>query len=233
VELLTAILAVLLLRRFGVSADFVGYFVFVASIVVVSGIDLVHRIIPDGISLPGIAAGLVFSLVTPRMDVFDSVIGIVTGGGILLGVTLGYGGFVKLRERIRGRTRQEETEEALKGLSLEELKKEAALYGIETGDLGNRKEFIVAISEAKGEGMGGGDIKLLAMIGAFLGGWKPILFVILCGSFLGCVVGVPLMLVKGRDSRYAIPFGPFLGTAAVIYLLWGMEIVRWYFQLGR
>jgi leader peptidase (prepilin peptidase)/N-methyltransferase len=233
VELLTAILAVLLLRRFGVSADFVGYFVFVASIVVVSGIDLVHRIIPDRISLPGIAAGLVFSLVTPRMDVFDSVIGIVTGGGILLGVTLGYGGFVKLRERIRGRTRQEETEEALKGLSLEELKKEAALYGIETGDLGSRKEFIAAISEAKGEGMGGGDIKLLAMIGAFLGGWKPILFVILGGSFLGCVVGVPLMLVKGRDSRYAIPFGPFLGTAAVIYLLWGMEIVRWYFQLGR
>ncbi len=81
--------------------------------------------------------------------------------------------------------------------------------------------------------MGGGDIKLLAMIGAFLGGWRPILFVILVASFLGCVVGVPLMIMKGRDSKYAIPFGPFLGGGAIIFLLYGAEIIRWYLQTGK
>lgn len=233
VELLTAIISLVLFRRFGATVDFVGYFVFAAAIIVVSGIDLAHRIIPDRISLPGIVAGLVFSVATPRMDLLDSVVGIVTGGGSLLLVTLGYAGFVRLRERIRGTTHHEETEKALEGLSMEELRKEAALYGVYTDNLLNRKEIVMAISEAKGEGMGGGDIKLLAMIGSFLGGWRPILFVILVGSFLGCVVGVPLMISKGRDSKYAVPFGPFLGAGAIIYLLWGMEIVRWYFRLGR
>ena len=233
VELLMAIISLLLLRRFGTTPDFVGYFIFAAAIVVISGIDIAHRIIPDRISLPGIVAGLVFSLVTPAMALFDSVVGIVTGGGSLLLVALGYAGFLRLRERIRGTTHQEETEKALEGLSLEELRKEAALYGVDTENLHGRKELVRAIGEAKGEGMGGGDIKLLAMIGSFLGGWKPILFVILVGSFLGCVVGVPLMFLKGRDSKYAIPFGPFLGASAIIYLVWGMELIRWYLRLGR
>jgi leader peptidase (prepilin peptidase)/N-methyltransferase len=113
------------------------------------------------------------------------------------------------------------------------LKEEAALYGIDVQGLSTRKEILEAIADGKAEGMGGGDVKLLAMIGAFLGGWKPILFVILTGSFLGCVVGVPLMLLKGRDSKYAIPFGPFLSVGAVVYLLWGTEIIQWYLSLGR
>jgi leader peptidase (prepilin peptidase)/N-methyltransferase len=41
------------------------------------------------------------------------------------------------------------------------------------------------------------------------------------------------MFLKGRDSKYAIPFGPFLGAGAIIYLLWGREIIGWYFGLGR
>jgi leader peptidase (prepilin peptidase)/N-methyltransferase len=57
--------------------------------------------------------------------------------------------------------------------------------------------------------------------------------VILVGSLLGCMVGIPLMLWKGRDSKYAIPFGPFLSMGAVIYLLWGMEMIRWYVPLGK
>ncbi len=167
------------------------------------------------------------------MTPVDSLIGIISGAGSLLAVTLGYAGIVRLREMIRGTKHEEEVEKALKGLSLEELKQEAALYAIDVENLRGRKALVKAIGEAKKEGMGGGDIKLLAMIGAFLGGWRPILFVILLASFLGCAVGVPLMVMKGRDSKYAIPFGPFLGAGAIVYLLYGGEIIGWYLRMGK
>jgi leader peptidase (prepilin peptidase) / N-methyltransferase len=84
----------------------------------------------------------------------------------------------------------------------------------------------------KREGMGGGDVKLLAMIGAFIG-WKGVLFTILCSSFVGTVVGVILMLVSSADSKYAVPFGPFLSIGAVIYVLWGEALISWYLGFLR
>ena len=81
----------------------------------------------------------------------------------------------------------------------------------------------------KKEGMGGGDIKLLAMIGAYLG-WSSTLFTILVSSLIGSMVGIALMVAKGADSKYAIPFGPFLSIGAVIYLFFGREMIRWYLQ---
>lgn len=77
----------------------------------------------------------------------------------------------------------------------------------------------------KREGMGGGDIKLLAMIGGFLG-WKSLIFVLLFSSLLGAVVGVFAMVIKKQDMKYAIPFGPFLSMAAVAYLFWGDAFIR-------
>ncbi len=77
------------------------------------------------------------------------------------------------------------------------------------------------------EGMGGGDIKLLAMIGAFLG-WKAILPIIFLGSLAGSMVGIPLMLIRRKDGKLAIPFGPFLAMGAVVYLLWGRQLLDWY-----
>jgi leader peptidase (prepilin peptidase)/N-methyltransferase len=79
----------------------------------------------------------------------------------------------------------------------------------------------------KREGMGGGDVKLLAMIGAFIG-WKGVLFTILCSSFIGSIVGVALMLISSADSKYAVPFGPFLSLGAIIYVLWGEALIGWY-----
>lgn len=73
------------------------------------------------------------------------------------------------------------------------------------------------------EGMGGGDIKLLAMIGAFLG-WQSLLFVLLVSSFAGALVGVAIMIIKGRDMKYAVPFGPFLSLGAVIHIFFGMHM---------
>ena len=72
----------------------------------------------------------------------------------------------------------------------------------------------------KREGMGGGDIKLLAMIGGFLG-WKSLIFVLLFSSFSGAIVGLTAMVIKKQDMKYAVPFGPFLSAAAVAYLFCG------------
>ena len=77
----------------------------------------------------------------------------------------------------------------------------------------------------KRDGMGGGDIKLLAMIGAFLG-WKSLFFVVFMSSILGALVGIVLIAIKGKDMKYAVPFGPFLSIAAVMYLFVGSELTH-------
>ncbi len=78
------------------------------------------------------------------------------------------------------------------------------------------------------EGMGGGDIKLLAMIGAFLG-WRAIPFIILLSALVGSLAGILFMLAKGKASgRLAIPYGPFLALAAVLWVFWGEKIILFY-----
>jgi len=81
------------------------------------------------------------------------------------------------------------------------------------------------------EGMGGGDIKLLAMMGAFLG-WKSIPFIIFASSLVGSVVGVTMMLIQKKDSKLAIPFGPYLAFGAILHIFYGRQIVQWYFGLS-
>ncbi|MBN2332849.1 MAG: prepilin peptidase [Deltaproteobacteria bacterium] len=78
------------------------------------------------------------------------------------------------------------------------------------------------------EGMGGGDVKLLAMIGAFLG-VKSLLLVILVSSLAGSLIGIMLMVRSHRNSQYAVPFGPFLAFGAAVYLFWGEPLISWYF----
>ena len=75
------------------------------------------------------------------------------------------------------------------------------------------------------EGMGGGDIKLLGMIGAFLG-WQSLLFVVFFSSLTGSMVGILAMLRQGRGGRTRIPFGPFLSLAAMLYLFFQAEIMQ-------
>jgi leader peptidase (prepilin peptidase)/N-methyltransferase len=77
------------------------------------------------------------------------------------------------------------------------------------------------------EGMGYGDFKLLAMLGAWMG-WKMVLPVILLSSLVGAVVGITMIVLRGRDKNIPIPFGPYLATAGWICLLWGKDIVRLY-----
>ena len=80
----------------------------------------------------------------------------------------------------------------------------------------------------KREGMGGGDIKLLAMVGGFLG-WKSLIFILLFSSFSGAIVGITAMIIKKQDMKYAVPFGPFLSAAAIAYLFWGDAFIRFLF----
>lgn len=129
-------------------------------VVPITFIDLDHRIIPDELSLGGLAAGILLAFL-PEGDWKGSLVGGLLGGGILYATAFLY-------EKITGR-----------------------------------------------EGMGGGDIKLIAMIGAFLG-WKGALFSIFAGSLLGVAGGVVAMR-KGKEGlKTAIPFGPYLCVAALL-----------------
>lgn len=176
VELLTALLGVVLYLRFGLDLHFFVMALLCSSLVVVTFIDLEHRIIPDEISLSGIVLGFICSFFLPVPGWRDSLLGILTGGGSLFLVAWSY-------ERCTGK-----------------------------------------------EGMGGGDIKLLAMLGAFFG-WQSVPFIIFVSSLSGSVIGLTIMLVKKRDGKLAIPFGPFLVIGALTYMLFGQQIITWYLNL--
>ncbi len=175
VELITGAMACCIILKYGFAVSSLIYFLFIAALLVVTFIDLNHRIIPDRISLTGIVAGLVLSPVLAEIAFIDSLIGILAGGGSLFAVAMGY-------------------------------------YLI-TGK----------------EGMGGGDIKLLAMIGAFTG-WQGVLFTIFAASAAGTVIGVALMAAAGKNMKFAVPFGPFLSLGAVAYLFFGQAVIHWYLQ---
>ena len=176
VELITGLLSIALFIRYGVSFQYVLFFLFSASMVVISFIDLQWQIIPDVISLPGIAAGLIVSILLNYIEWHESLIGIVAGGGALYLVAVGF-------EWLTGK-----------------------------------------------DGMGGGDIKLLAMIGAWMG-WKALPFVVLLSSLTGVIIGGASLIASQKGLRARIPFGPFLAIGALIYLFFGRELVSWYFGL--
>jgi leader peptidase (prepilin peptidase)/N-methyltransferase len=82
----------------------------------------------------------------------------------------------------------------------------------------------------KQDGMGGGDIKLLAWIGAVLG-WKAVPFVIMASAVIGSVIGLILARKQKKGLKTMIPFGPYLALGAVLYLFGGQTIALWYFNL--
>jgi leader peptidase (prepilin peptidase)/N-methyltransferase len=151
-------------------ADGPGYplvrdLVFFSILVPVAFIDVDHRIIPDELSLGGLAAGIALSFL-PGGGWKESLLGGLAGGGILYATAAAY-------EKITGR-----------------------------------------------EGMGGGDVKLIAMIGAFLG-WKGALFTIFTASLLGVAGGLFAMRKGTEGLKTAIPFGPYLCIGAIAARLAG------------
>lgn len=88
-----------------------------------------------------------------------------------------------------------------------------------------------AYLKARGrEGMGMGDVKMMLLVGAFLG-WRGALMTIFIGSLLGSIVGVALIRFASKEWEYALPFGTFLAAAGVVVSFWGPELLAWYLAL--
>jgi leader peptidase (prepilin peptidase)/N-methyltransferase len=150
----------------------VSRLVFACAMLVLLVVDLQHRILPNVITLPGIVAGFLFSLVSPP-GWRDSLVGIIAGGGVLLVIAEAY-------FRVRGE-----------------------------------------------EGLGMGDVKMLAMIGAFLG-WRLMLVTLVLSSLWGSVIGLGLIALGKGDMKYALPFGTFLAIGAVVASVSGEALLGWY-----
>lgn len=176
VELLTGLAAVGVFFTFGPTLQSLIYFIFIAALLVITFIDLDHKIIPNIITLPGIPLGLLAALGLPALTFKDSVLGLIVGGGSLLIVAWTYHWITRK------------------------------------------------------EGMGGGDIKLLAMVGTIVG-WQGVLFTIFVSSAVGTLIGLAVILVKGKNMKFAIPFGPFLSIGAITYIFFGQKVIYWYFHV--
>ena len=101
--------------------------------------------------------------------------------------------------------------------------------------IGGGSLYLVAVTYTllmKKEGMGGGDIKLLALIGALIG-WKGVLFTIFLASMIGAVSGILVMFHQKKNLKLAVPFGPFLSIGAISYVFFGSELITWYFNILR
>jgi leader peptidase (prepilin peptidase) / N-methyltransferase len=230
VEAGMALVSWVVFLRFGLSWTYLFYFFYSAALLTLSVIDFDHRIIPDKISLYGLAAGLVLAACTPWLGLVHPLVSgylaplagrataavraLAASGGpeagtlwpaVVTGVHLVVHGLLRLLDSLAG---------ALMGGGF--LWLVGALY-----------EWL-----RKQEGIGGGDIKLLAMVGAFTG-WQGCLFTIFGASLTGSIVGVALMIRRRSGSQTPIPFGPFLSLASFLYVLAGDALIHSYLHLLR
>jgi leader peptidase (prepilin peptidase)/N-methyltransferase len=177
VELAGGVLALALWARFPDRLLLLAYGPFGAALLLLSAIDLEQRLLPDAITLPGIALGLILALALPHLTWWEAAAGALLGGAAFFAVGWIY-------EKLTGR-----------------------------------------------QGMGGGDVKLMAMIGAFLG-LQAVPFVVFVSAALGTLVGLGLALYthrwRGGQWRVtSIPYGPFLAAAALLYLFGVRFLGNW------
>ena len=166
IEAVTAVLLLTGFFKFGLSFDFLVYIVLAPTLVIITAIDIEHQIIPDIITLPGIALGLAVGTYT--IGYLDSLLGFFVGGGLF---------------------------------------------------------YLLAV--LSNGGMGGGDIKYIAAVGALLG-WHNVLLIIFIGALLGSLVGLFKIAVQKKSRKSMIPFGPFLATGTLITLFYGNSLIRLY-----
>jgi leader peptidase (prepilin peptidase)/N-methyltransferase len=159
--------------RHGPSLELAVEFAFVAAMIALVFIDYDHQILPDPITLTGLAVGLALAGPRETITVVDALKGAALGGGLLFAVSEVY-------FRIK-----------------------------------------------KVEGMGFGDVKMMAMIGAFVG-WKGVLLTLFLGSFVGSIVGLIVIVMSGGDMKTKLPFGTFLGMGAIATIYAGPPVLDWY-----
>ena len=171
VELVTGLLFLAMVLLYPPGPLLAARLLFGSALIVLFAIDLDHHILPNVITLPGIAIGFALSFFgLPGWR--SSLIGILLGGGIPFAIAWTY-------EKVRGH-----------------------------------------------EGLGMGDVKMLAMIGAFLG-WPLMLLSLVVASFTGSIVGAGF-IAAGKGARYALPFGTFLALGAFVAVVAGDAILGWY-----
>jgi leader peptidase (prepilin peptidase)/N-methyltransferase len=175
VELITAFAFAGAYAIYGLTPLLAVRLLFASAMIVLFVIDLRHKILPNVITVPGIVAGIGFSLAVPPGPL-ASVIGAAAGGGLLFAIAEGY-------YRWRGV-----------------------------------------------EGLGMGDVKMLAMIGAFLG-WQLMLVTLILASFAGSLIGVALIASRRGSMQAALPFGTFLAVGALAAAVSGDAMLAWYLSL--
>ena len=174
IECFTALTSMLVAWHFGYSEQAAAGLLLTWSLIVLTGIDLDHQLLPDAIVLPLLWLGLSLSLFNVFVSSSTSIIGALSGYLLLWSVYHGFKLF--------------------------------------TGK----------------EGMGKGDFKLLAALGAWLG-WQYLGLIILLSSLVGAVIGMTLISLNKQKRDVPIPFGPYLAAAGLIALLWGNDLNAWYF----
>jgi leader peptidase (prepilin peptidase) / N-methyltransferase len=174
VEVLGGVLAACAIGHFGVTPQGLAACGLLWSLLALTMIDFDTQLLPDGITLPLLWAGLIVNLWNTFATLSDAVIGAVAGYLSLWAV---YWAF----KLIRGK-----------------------------------------------EGMGYGDFKLLAALGAWLG-WQVLPVIVLLSSVVGACIGMMLIVFKGRDHSIPMAFGPFLAIAGAIALFFGTALVKTYF----
>ncbi len=173
VELLTGLLSVIVVWRFGLSVQAGGALLLTWALVALSFIDFDTQFLPDSITLPFLWLGLAFNVTETYTTTQASVVGAIAGYLALWSVY--------------------------------------HLFRLLTGK----------------EGMGYGDFKLLALFGAWLG-WSAVPLIVLLSSFVGAIIGVGMIALRGHDRNIPIPFGPYLAMAGWIALMWGNQLIDAY-----
>ncbi len=188
VEAATSILFVLLFLKRGPTFAFALDALLVAALLALIVVDALHQILPNAITLPGIALGLLSSPLRGAggRPVIDALVGAALGFLLPWAINEAY----RLWQAARGVPR-------------------------------DRRE----------DGIGQGDFKLLAMIGAFLG-VRLLLFTLLVGAVTGALFGVAMMLWRGYGWKSKLPYGVFLGGAAILAVFMGESWVRLYLDLA-
>jgi leader peptidase (prepilin peptidase)/N-methyltransferase len=172
VEVITAAMFAAAWWHYGPGALLLSRILLGCALIVLFAIDLEHHLLPNAITLPGIAIGFVLSFLT-EPGWWSSLIGIVVGGGALFAIAEGY---YRLRHE---------------------------------------------------EGLGMGDVKMLAMIGAFIG-WQLALVALMMASLSGSVIGLLIIAARRGDMKYALPFGTFLAMGAGLAATIGQRVLDWY-----
>jgi len=178
VEAANGVMYFALARLMGPTPGAVVAMALVTALLVLSVIDYEHHLLPDAVTLPGIAVGLAASLLAGPPTPLSAAAA-AAGGYLALCVV------AKVYERTR-----------------------------------------------RLEGLGQGDWKMTAMLGAFLG-WEKLLLVVFVATLAGTVVGLGLMAFGGRSSRHPLPLGTFLGLTGIAVVFLGDPVIEWYRGLLR